>query len=691
MANLLIEIGSEEIPSSFQAKETGALKESFERLMKEAGLEYENVTVMATPRRLVLLADGIADMQRMQEEVITGPSLKVAFSENGEPTKALIGFCNSNGITLADIYTTTTKKGDYVAFTKKCGGLNAREVLEKIIPQLITTLPFPKSMKWGNHDLAYARPIRWLVALLDDQVIPVAIDSITAGRMTYGHRIHASGPIAIPHAKEYLSLVTEQGKVTIDQQERINTIIANGNELAKNKNGEVVWSKELLEEVGGLVEHPVAILGDFDETYLEIPEQVLLTSMESHQKSFGIRGKDGKLLPHFLSTLNLEPLDFSEVKKGWEKVLRARLEDARFFWHEDKSKTQNQRQKALEKVIFIGPLGSMADKSERLKNLCGWLASETGLVNSKDAERAGELAKNDLVSSMVGEFDTLQGIMGGIYAKLSGENETVALAIQEQYLPAGPESPLPATVAGSLLSIADKADTLSGCFGLGMIPTGTADPNGLRRCALGILRIYLSLNLKLPLQALFQKALSLYGDKKWKMPKEDIIEKLNEFLNARLRGVYLSEGFSTQLVEAVLTRSMKNPVESKKRLEALSRLSHDSDFIPLMQILKRIENITKKEMAISGSWDKKFLIEPAEKKLALSLENILPEIDDGLNNENFDKVFEGLRQLKEPINEFFENVMVNCEDKSLRENRIKLLKDIHERFAKIADYSQLQI
>lgn len=405
------------------------------------------------------------------------------------PSKALEGFARTNGVEVKDVYTIKTPKGEYVAVKKTVGGRGAGDILADVCPGIISGVPFAKRMRWGTSSFTYARPMHWILALLDDSVVSFEVGPVKSGRTTRGHRIHGAGPFEVPSASDYVDVVTKKGGLVLDGAERRRIIIEGADRQAKAVGGRVLYTEGLLNEVCGLVEHPVPLLGDFDKIYLEVPREVLVTSMQVNQKSFGLEDSAGNLLPHFVTVLNLTPPDVELVKHGWERVLRARLEDARFFWHEDLKNSFDKWLEELEHVVFIRGLGTMGDKTRRLEKLCRAIAEKCDPAVADNAARAGRLSKADLVTNMVGEFDTLQGVMGGIYAKRMGENDAVASAVSEQYLPAGPDSPLPVSATGAILSIADKVDTMAGCFGLGLIPTGAADPNALRRCALGIIRI----------------------------------------------------------------------------------------------------------------------------------------------------------------------------------------------------------
>lgn len=694
MATFVLEIGSEELPSRFLAPEEGELASRFSGALDEAGLEYGALRVMSTPRRAVVIVENLNPVQVEREEVVSGPPVRVAYDAEGKPTKALEGFVRTNACALEDVFRVETDKGEYVAVRKRTGGAPAAGLLADICPSVITALSFQKRMRWGAYSLAYARPLRWILALLDDEVVPFSVGPMTSGRETCGHRIHGVGPFAVAHANEFLATLAGPCAITIDPAQRRNVIIEGGNAQAAAAGGKVLWKDSLLDEVQGLAEHPVPLLADFDPAYLEVPREVLLTSMESHQKSFGIEGANGELLPHFLTVLNLTPEDMGVVKRGWERVLRARLEDARFFWQADLRDTFDHWLQKLDTVIFIGGLGSMGDKTRRLEALCRWLAESCAPELADDAARAGRLSKADLVSGLVGEFDTLQGIMGGIYAGRKGESKAVAEALGEQYLPAGPDSPLPKSLAGALLSMADKADTLAGCFGLGMIPTGAADPNGLRRCALGIIRIMLDFGLAVDVRQFFAKAQQLYGDRQWKLAPHDALDKLMEFFAARLRNYFMSQGQDTLLVDAALGAGAEDVKDCGARLAALAAFSQTADYEPAVQTFKRVANILRKQgqaEELSDHWDPALLREDAEKALASTLEEMLPRLDALWAAHDHAAALACLSAVRPAVDAFFAGVMVMCDDADLRRNRLSMLRGLGSRFARLADFSALQM
>jgi len=699
MALFVLEIGVEELPARFLAAQEAELKQRFETALAGAKLPCGTVRVWSTPRRAAVLLEDLALAQEEREEVFTGPPLRAAYDADGRPTTALEGFARGHGLTTDDCFLlkVSDKKGDYAAVRKRIGGGSASALLAEICPAILSALPFAKRMRWGGGDFAYARPLRWMVALLDGDVVPFTVGSVHSGRRSFGHRVHGPGPFELAHANEYLSHVADRADVILDAAERRSRIRAQGDALAADIGGTVLWKESLLDEVQGLCEQPVPLLGGLHKRFLELPREVLLTSMESHQKSFGVQGADGALLPHFLTVLNMRPPDEAVVRNGWERVLRARLEDARFFWKTDLTGTFDAWLAALDKVVFLGPLGSMGEKARRLEALCGRLAHKCAPGDARlaqNAARAGKLCKADLVSGMVREFDTLQGVMGGIYAGRMGENAEVAAAIAEHYLPAGPADALPATDAGALLAVADKADTLTGCFGLGLIPTGTADPNALRRCALGISRILLERGYRLNMRELFAEAFDLYGDKPWKLQREKCLARLEDFFGARLKNLYVSQGRQTLLVDAVLGAGRHDVRAADLRLKALERLSTREDFALSVQTFKRAANIILKqavELDLDGRWDEALLSEAAEKALAGRLAELLPRFDALWAKDDFDALFALLEELRPTVDAFFDNVMVMCEDAALRANRLNLLRALVMRLEKLADFAALQI
>ncbi len=695
MALFVLEIGSEELPARFLASQQEEIYNKFTEALTEHAIAYGKIQVFSTPRRAVLIIEDVVAIQQEKEETISGPPVRIAYDADQNPTKALEGFLRTNGVQLKDVFTVDTDKGAYIAVQKRVGGAKSLDLLTQICPDIIINLHFPKKMRWGAHSLQYARPLRWILALFDNEVVSFNVGPVQSGRITWGHRIHglqnnSSIEITVDTAEKYLDTVRKQGGVEPDVAKRRQIIIDEGNKLAQALGGKILWKDSLLDEVQGLCEHPVPIIGNIDKSFLEVPREVLLTSMESHQKSFGLEDANGQLLPHFLTILNMTPPHTDLVQKGWERVLRARLEDARFFWRSDLGEELNTWLERLDSVIFIGPIGSMGDKTKRLAELCAWLQPSS----AEHAARAGRLSKADLVSGMVGEFDTLQGIMGGIYASKKGEDQNVCKALAEQYLPAGPDSPVPSALLGATLSMADKADTLVGCFGLSMIPTGTADPHGLRRAVLGITRSILEFGLRINTQELFAKSLSLYGDKAWKLEPSQCLSKLDEFFAARLKNYWQGQGADTILVDAIINAGSNDVWAAKKRLEALELFQKNERYTEAVQTFKRVSNIVRKqggEHELNGQYQTNLLQEDAEKTLANALDKALPNFDELWQNDDFNAIPNLLLDIRSAVDGFFNDVMVMCDDKELRINRLNMLKALMDRMSKFADFSALQI
>ncbi len=703
MAEFILEIGTEEMPARFVPKLAAELKATFTKLLAEAMVENGGVETFATPRRITAHVLDIVAEQRKEEETVTGPPTRIAFDDDGNLTKAGAGFAKTQGVSEADLFKMDTGKGEYLAAKKVVGGGKTVDILPEICVKSIESLSFPKKMRWGNYDFTFGRPLRWLVALMDDAVVEFSVENMTSGRETRGHRVMGAGPFDIATAADYFSTVENDCKVVIDPEVRKKTIVEESNRLAKELGGKIVWNDGLLDEVANLVEFPKPLIGDIEALYLELPREVLLTSMQSHQKSFGVQDAEGKLMPHFLTILNLEPTEMALVKKGWERVLKARLEDARFFWEADcKVEFQTWLDK-LENVVFLGPLGSVGDKSRRIETMCAKLAENLGESKSilpgeieKYAE-AGRLAKADLVSEMVIEFDSLQGKMGGIYTERAGKGEIVSQGIYEQYLPAGPETPVPSSLSGALVSMADKADTMAGCFGLGKKPTGANDPYALRRCALGIARIIMEHELDLDLEAFLKGAQDAYNkDIKWKVEQDESLANLLEFFGQRLRALFSGQGFETRVVDAALGAGFNDIRTLKARLEALADFTKGEDFEQAVLTFKRAANIIRKQgdeagQELTGNYEADLFEGEHESAFGSKLEEMGPRFDDLWENNDFAGLMGLLRELRPSVDAFFDNVMVICDDANVRLNRLNLLKALVDKLGRLADFSALQV
>ena len=697
MSDFVLEIGSEELPARFLPDQEKELLERMRAALTLAAVDFDTVEVAATPRRAMVMVRNIALTQRETEEVLTGPPAKVAFDAEGKPLPAAEGFVRTQGVDMADTFLLDTDKGKYLAVRKKSGGGKTSDILSAICPEIIAALPFPKRMRWGSGSFMYARPLRWIVALLDGAVIPFSVAGVSSGRQTYGHRVHSAGCLEVPTANDYQRIIHDEGGIILSAADRRAQIMAEAEKLAKSVDGTVIWNDALLTEVQGLTEHPVPILGNIGVKYLELPREVLLTSMETHQKCFGLEGQDGELLPFFITVLNITPPELTRVQAGWERVLTARLEDADFFWKTDLSVGLDAWAKRLDDVIFLAPLGSMGDKCRRLEKLCAWLAKKVKHPNPNEMARAGRVAKADLCSGMVGEFGSLQGIMGGIYARHNGEHQAVAQALREQYLPAGPDTPAPETLSGAILSMADKADTMMGCFGLNMIPTGAADPYALRRCALGILRIALKYEMRFDLAELFAEAQDLYSGINWKLPPDEALDKVMDFTTLRAKNYFTAnKGHDVLVAEAALNAGLEDICAAAMRLEALAAFSRKPHYEQAVHTFKRLANIIAKiegpDLAcLTGGYTADLLKEEAEKHLAAKLEDIGPRFDALWREDRFAELFELLDEVRPAVDAFFDQVMVMDKDDSLRRNRLNLLQALAGRLGLLADFKALQL
>ena len=693
MSHFVLEIGVEEMPARFLPLLDRELRERFEALLGEAGLGFGRVASFSTPRRLVVDITGLAAVQKTEEIVVSGPPVRIALDADGKPTKAGLGFAKSQNVEFDQVYVEQTEKGEYLALKKTVGGRPAADILAEACAAVLPGLTFPKKMQWIGKDCTFGRPVRWIMAMLDDRAVPFGFAGLTAGCETRGHRVMGPGPFAVPHADDYARILLEEGKVILDAADRKAAIRADGDRLAGEVGGAVEWSESLLDQVANLVETPRAMLGGFHEKFLELPAEVLLTSMETHQKSFGLRGADGRLLPYFLTAANIESREPALVRKGWERVLRARLEDARFFWEADCDATFEQWLDKLDKVIFIGPLGTMGDKTRRLQKLAASIASRLNPALAADLARAGRLSKADLVSEMVYEFDDLQGKMGGIYARMKGEGETVAQALYEQYLPAGQDSPLPGSMAGAILSLADKLDNLAGCFGLGMMPTGAADPYALRRNALGVCRIILERGMTLDLAALLREAQAGYSGVAWKLQPDESLEKLMDFFGQRLRAFWNAQGVPTLVIEAAMAPGFADVFETWRRVRALADFSREEDFEASVLTFKRAANIIRKQAGqeLSGEIREELLEGDAEKAFWAALRKVEPEWARLAEAGDYPGMLALLGTLRPVVDAFFDGVMVMCDDAALRTNRLNLLQRLVTTLGRVADFGKFQV
>ncbi|MBF0480968.1 MAG: glycine--tRNA ligase subunit beta [Desulfovibrionaceae bacterium] len=694
MPQFVFEIGFEEMPARFQP----GLAVEFERLLGEAfgrsKLDFSGLVVGVTPRRLAAAVADLGGEQRREEEVVTGPPVRVAYAPDGSLTKAGSGFAKTQGVSESDLFAMTTEKGEYLAARKATGGAPALALLPGICAAALAALSFPKKMRWGCGEIAFGRPIRWILAVYGADAVEFEYAGVASGRLTHGHRVMGPGPFPVARADDYAELIRDKGKVILDPAGRRALIAERAAALAREVGGVFVMGESLLQEVVGLVEYPVAARGRFDDKFLELPREVLLTSMEKHQKCIGVPAADNKLLPYFIATLGLMPTDLGVVRRGWERVLRARLEDAMFFWRADMAADLDGWLAKLDQVVFLGPLGSVGDKTKRVSALCGWLADTIDPGLAADLTRAGRICKADLVSQMVGEFAELQGVMGGIYALAKGESKTVSDAVAGHYLPLGPDSPLPETLAGALVSIADKIDTLVGCFGLDMIPTGAADPYALRRAALGVCRIVVERGLRPSLADLIDRAIAGYEGCAFKLSAKDVAAKLMDFFAARLKAYFAGRGYETLVVEAAASAGVDDVWSLASRLEALGAFAKMDDFGQAVLTFKRAANIIRKQAAgedLSDACDPALLAEPAERALYAKLAQTGERFEELWKRDDYGALFALLRELRPQVDTFFDAVMVMDDDPCVRRNRLLLLSSLVERMSRLADFSALQV
>ncbi len=688
---LVFEIGCEELPASFIRPALEEMKALYEEACREARLDPGQVEVAGTPRRLAMWVGGGADRQEDLEEERTGPPAQVAFKD-GAPTGAAQGFARGQGVAVEDLYTVTTDKGEYVAARVFEEGKAAAEMLPEILTGIFGKLHFPKSMRWGSGKETFARPVRWILAVCDGAVVPVEFAGVKSGGETRGHRFVAPEARKVSGVEEYLAGL-EEASVVLDGRARKKTIEASIAEHAEAVGGRVVEDPALVDEVAHLVELPLAVTLGYDEKYLELPREVLISSMRSHQRYFAVERTDGSaLLPACVVIYNTPVRDPQVVADGNLRVLRARLDDARFFWEKDLGVRQEDRLDALKSVIWIGPLGSMRDRSARMSSLAGGIARALGLDEGarEAASRAALLSKTDLVSQLVDEFPDLQGVMGREYALKAGEDEAVAQAIGEQYLPGGPEDPVPSTEVASCVALAEKLDAIVGCFGVGMVPDSTKDPYGLRRSALGVLRILAELEEPLELTGLVELARDAYRDSHGKL--EGSTADVVEFLTTRLHFLLLEQA-PTDVVKAVLATGVTDVPSVHGRIAALDELRHREDFEPLALGFKRVVNILKKQaqgVDLVGEVDPGLFEDGSEEALFGAYRKSREALDSLADARDWRGMLEALIELKGPVDAFFDGVMVMADDEAVRVNRLRLLEGLRSIFFRVADISQVQ-
>jgi len=680
--DLLFEIGAEEIPAGFMPNILGQLKQLAETKLNDAHLPFESIATYGTPRRLALIVKGLADASAEISERHKGPSASIAYDADGNATKAAIGFARGKGLDVADLVV----EDGYIYAETKTAGVPAKDIVSEMLPQLITGLNFPKSMHWGDLDAKFVRPVRWLVALLDEEVIPVEFATVQSGNVSRGHRFLGSDDITIKNAASYVDTLKENF-VMVDQDARRELISKQLHDMAASKNASIVWDDDLLEEINYLVEWPTALCGGFEESYLALPDAAIITPMKDHQRYFPLVGQDGKLLPMFLTVRNGSDHSIEVVQAGNERVLRARLDDAKFFFNEDRKKPLIDRQDGLTKIVFQEGLGNLADKTERLLKLGRVFGEECGLHEDAAVvlERATELAKTDLTTGMVTEFTELQGVMGKEYALLDGESPEVAEAIFEQYLPRFAGDVLPQTEAGKVLSIIDKVDNIVATFSRGLIPTGSQDPYALRRQTIGILNILLGSEWNISLRPIFKASMELLNVAADK--QEELLNQVEEFFTLRLKNIFLDREVPHHVIDLLLSNNELSVADAEGLVNALLANRIDEN-VELVQAYTRMYNLVK-DVEYTGV-NSDLLKEDAEKALFEAASKASEASLAAWEAGDYAAVVAVPATLVPTINQFFEDVMVMDKDEAIKANRLQLVRLAYSVMAIIGDISALK-
>lgn len=679
----LLEIGTEEIPAGFIPPATEALAGLFASALETARIGHGLIQTFATPRRIILHAADVDAVQASRETEKTGPARSAAFDEFGNPTKAAIGFAKGQGVEVSDLIVVMTPKGEQMAVRKTEEGQPTGRVLAELIPGLIEKIPFPKTMRWMDLDVRFARPLHWIVALFDGEVVPFGIGNIRSGNISRGHRFTHPETFPVTGMEQFREDLARRD-VFIEQEERRIAIETGIKELASAAGLQVYADTELLDEITYIVESPHPVMGSFSADFLELPASILITCMRKHQRYFSVRDAEGRITNRFIAVNNTPVKNDIVSIKGHERVLKARLEDARFYYREDRKVPLIDRLEALKGVVFHSKLGTAYEKVERFTAIAKQLAESFAPDRIAEVERAALLCKCDLETGIVYEFPELQGKIGRYYARMDGEPDDIVAAIEEHYLPAFAGDRLPEGIIGSVISVADRIDTIVGCFSVGLIPTGTADPYALRRHALGVIQILMNLNKPLDLESLVASALALLAEKRTREEGE-VARDVLEFIRTRFVNFHTGRDFPLDVVEAAVRARFDDVVDARRRVEALNEWKQRDDFDAIMIGFKRVVNILKD--AVPGPVDASLFVEPAEKGLYEAFEGVkgkaLPLIEQG----DYARALEAVTDLKAPIDRLFDEVMVMVEDEKLRNNRLGLLRNIAEFFALVADFS----
>lgn len=683
--HLLFELGSEELPPKTLVKLSQALLENIVQGLKEAELDFTGSKAYATPRRLAVFIENLSSQQQDKVVEKRGPAIQAAYTPDGKPSKAAEGFAVSCGTTFDQLERLKTEKGEWLIFKQAVPGKPTEQLLPGIIQQSISALPIAKRMRWGSFNTEFVRPVHWAVMVYGNAVIDCEILGLKAGNVTFGHRFHAPQPLVVPAPEAYSETVFSQGKVIVDVEHRKTIIRDKANQAASAVGGTAHIEDDLLEEIAALNEWPVPITGSFDPRFLELPAEVLITTMQTNQKYFPVKDSKGALLPYFITFSNIESTRPESIKEGNERVITPRLTDAEFFWKQDRKQPLAERVDTLGNIVFQVKLGTLAEKNQRVVLLAETVAQQLN-ANIEWAKRAAFLAKADLLTNMVNEFDNLQGIMGRYYALADGEPLEVADAIEQHYLPKQSGGLLPLTVTGQIVALADKIDTLTGIFSAGLIPTGDKDPYGLRRAALGVLRILIEKELNLDVTILVDASLSHY---RHEFNREETRKLVHDFIFDRLRGYCLDKGYAPDEFDAVISVNQSQPLDFMKRLQAVKTFRQLPEAESLAAANKRIRNILKKSETNAAEQVGK-LIETEEQQLLITAQQSAKDIQPFLAKKDYQTALSRLAQTEPAVNAFFDKVMVMCDDLDLRARRLALLNMLSEQFLQIADISKLQ-
>ncbi|MDY0184348.1 MAG: glycine--tRNA ligase subunit beta [Desulfuromonadaceae bacterium] len=682
---LFLEIGTEEIPAGFIPVALRELERMFSAEFSQMRIEHGAITTVATPRRLAISVSDVAEMQQQQHIEATGPALKVAYDAQGNPTKAALGFARSQGVDISELEEKQTEKGAYLFISKVVEGQEVKELLPAIMQRVVSSLSFKKSMRWKDMDIRFARPVHWLVALYGGEVVPFEYGNLTTADESRGHRFMAPGRFRVSSFADYLSKCRAH-HVIVDPQERKKIITDGIEQIVAEVGGTLNPDAELLDEVVNLVEFPVPLCGHFDAEFLQLPAELLITSMKEHQRYFTLSDSAGKLLPRFITISNIKATDPAVVINGNERVLRARLADGMFFWQEDQKQRLESRLESLKQVVYQQQLGTSYAKVERFTDLARYLAQTLDPDTLELTERAATLAKCDLETGMVNEFPELQGVMGREYALLEGENERVAKAIYEHYLPIQAGGKLPSDNVGAFVSIADKVDTICGCFGVGLIPTGTADPYALRRSAIGILNIILARGFTISIPTLVHRAVAQLTARLTR-PADEVERDVVEFIRLRFVNMLTGQGVAGDVVDAVLSAGFDQIMNVRQRVDALNTLKNQADFEPLAATFKRAGNI------ISGGVEAEVnpgLFEaPCEDALYAALGRVRTQVEAAMRESKYLEALHAIATLRPAVDSFFDDVMVMAENEKVKTNRLALLTDVTCLFSGLADFSRL--